>query len=50
MTIKDYEDSGCIIIHTELLSDAEREEVATAIAEFMTSRFPHYVRRISGTC
>lgn len=50
MKPEDYEESGCIIIHTELLTDVEREEVANAIAEFMTSRFPHYVRRINGAC
>jgi len=41
---------GCIVIHTEALTDEEAMEVAQAIAEFMTERFPHYIRRIKGDC
>ena len=37
----DVIEGGCIVIHTERCSDAQTEEIADAIAGFLTEKFPN---------
>ena len=42
----DVIEGGCIVIHTERCSDAQTEEIADAIAGFLTEKFPDYAKTI----
>lgn len=42
----DVIEGGCIVIHTERCPDAQTEEIADAIADFLTEKFPDYAKTI----
>ena len=42
----DVIEGGCIVIHTERCTDVQVEEIAGALADFLTERFPNYAKTI----
>lgn len=42
----DVIEGGCIVIHTERCPDAQTEEIADAISDFLTEKFPDYAKTI----